>query len=78
MKTPENRPLIGPLPVAGAYVVGGYSGFGLMAAAGGAELLADYITGAALPEYAPAFAPQRYADPAYQARLAHWGDGGQL
>jgi len=78
VKTRENRPLIGPLPVAGAYIAGGYSGYGLMAAAGGAELLADYLTGAPLPDYALAFAPQRYADPAYLARLAHWDDGGQL
>jgi hypothetical protein len=42
-----------------------------------AELLGDY-SGAVLPDYAPAFAPARYADPAYQARLAHWGDSGQL
>jgi glycine/D-amino acid oxidase-like deaminating enzyme len=27
-KTPENRPLIGPLPVPGAYVIGALSGFG--------------------------------------------------
>ena len=78
VKTRDNRPLIGPLPVAGAYVVGGYSGYGLMAAAGGAELLADYVTGAALPEYAAAFAPGRFDDQAYLARLAAWGDTGQL
>jgi glycine/D-amino acid oxidase-like deaminating enzyme len=77
-KTRENRPLIGPLPVEGAYVVGAYSGYGLMAAAGGAELLADYVTGSPLPDYASAFAPGRYDDPAYRARLEHWDDGGQL
>lgn len=31
-KTRENRPLIGPLPVEGAYVIGALSGFGIMAA----------------------------------------------
>lgn len=77
-KTRENRPLIGPLPVAGAYVAGAYSGYGLMAAAGAAELLADHLTGAPLPAYAGAFAPARYADPAYLARLEQWDDAGQL
>ncbi len=78
IKTRENRPLIGALPVAGAYIVGGYSGYGLMVAAGGAELLADYLTGSTLPAYAPAFAPERYADPAYLARISQADDGGQL
>jgi glycine/D-amino acid oxidase-like deaminating enzyme len=77
-KTRENRPLIGPLPVEGAYVVGAYSGYGLMAAAGGAELLADYLTGAPLPSYAGAYAPARYDDPDYQTRLEAGDDGGQL
>jgi glycine/D-amino acid oxidase-like deaminating enzyme len=77
-KTRENRPLIGPLPVEGAYVAGAYSGYGLMAAAGGAELLADYLTGSPLPGYAAAFAPARYDDPEYRRRLEQWDDGGQL
>src|SRR5690606_1128051 len=29
-RTPENRPLIGPLPVEGAYINGGFGGFGMM------------------------------------------------
>jgi glycine/D-amino acid oxidase-like deaminating enzyme len=77
-KTRENRPLIGPLEVPGAYVLGALSGYGIMAACGAAELLADYITGAALPPDAAAFLPSRYDDPAYQALLAQWGDTGQL
>src|SRR5262249_41579154 len=36
-KTRENRPLIGPLPVAGAYVSSAYSGFGIMAGCAGGE-----------------------------------------
>jgi glycine/D-amino acid oxidase-like deaminating enzyme len=77
-KTRENRPLIGPLPVAGAYIIGALSGYGLMAACAAGELLAAHITGGALPPYAPAFALSRYDDPAYQALLANWGDVGQL
>jgi glycine/D-amino acid oxidase-like deaminating enzyme len=77
-KTVENRPLIGPLPVGGAYVIGALSGFGLMAACAAGELLAAHVTGGALPAYAPAFAPARYADPAYRARLATSDLTGQL
>jgi glycine/D-amino acid oxidase-like deaminating enzyme len=77
-KTRENRPLIGPLPVEGAYVVGALSGYGLMAACAAGELLAAHATGGSLPGYAPAFAPARYDDPAYLARLEAWGPTGQL
>jgi sarcosine oxidase subunit beta len=77
-RTRENRPLIGPLPVAGAYIAGGFSGFGLMAACGAGELLAQQLTGEALPPYAPAFSLARYDDPAYLAALARWGGDGQL
>ncbi|MCL4257873.1 MAG: FAD-binding oxidoreductase [Anaerolineales bacterium] len=77
-KTQENRPLAGPLSVPGAYVIGAASGYGIMAAAGLAELLAGHITGAQLPEYAPLFSLERYADPGYQALLANWGESWQL
>lgn len=77
-KTPENRPLCGPLPAAGAYVIGALSGFGLMAAAAAGELLAAHVTGAGLPPYAAAFAPSRYDDPAYRAQAERWGSAGQL
>jgi glycine/D-amino acid oxidase-like deaminating enzyme len=77
-KTRENRFLACPLPVEGAYVLGALSGYGLMAANGAADLLADWITERPLPAYAPAFHLDRYTDPAYHALLEHWGDGGQL
>jgi sarcosine oxidase, subunit beta len=77
-KTRENRFLAGPLPLDGAYVLGALSGYGLMAAAGAAELLADYIAERPLPRYAPAFRLDRYDDPAYGELLAGWGDSGQL
>ncbi|MFV9507119.1 MAG: NAD(P)/FAD-dependent oxidoreductase [Oscillochloridaceae bacterium umkhey_bin13] len=77
-RTPENRPLIGPLPVAGAWISGGYSGFGLMVACGAAELLAQQIVDAPLPSYAAAFHLARYDAPAYRAAVAAWGDDGQL
>jgi glycine/D-amino acid oxidase-like deaminating enzyme len=77
-KTRENRPLIGPLPVEGAYLIGAISGYGLMASCAAGELLAAHLTKTALPPYAPAFALERYQDPAYQRMLRNWGDSGQL
>src|SRR6185369_8788821 len=68
-KTPENRPLIGPLPVPGAFVIGALSGFGIMGSQAAGELLAAHVTGAQLPGYAPAFLLSRYEDAAYRARL---------
>ena len=78
VKTPENRPLIGPLPIEGLFISGAYSGFGIMAACAGGDLVARHVVGAALPDYAPAFMLSRYQDPAYRALLDKWGDGGQL
>lgn len=78
VKTVENRPLVGPLPVDGAYIIGALSGFGLMAACAAGEMLAAYIAGSSLPAYAPAFALSRYDKPAYQRLWANWEDTGQL
>ena len=78
IKTRENRPLIGPLPVDGAYVSGVYSGFGVMASCAGGELLARHIAEDTLPDYTPAFLLSRYQDNRYRALLDNWGDGGQL
>ena len=77
-KTAENRPLVGPSGVRGAYVCAAFSGFGLMAAPACGELLAAHIVGTARPGYERAFLPTRYDDPAYVALLANWGSTGQL
>jgi glycine/D-amino acid oxidase-like deaminating enzyme len=77
-RTPENRPLAGPLPVEGAYLCGALSGYGLMASAAASELVAAHITGSALPDYAPLFSIDRYADPVYRRWLAAWQPTGQL
>jgi sarcosine oxidase subunit beta len=77
-KTRENRPLAGPLPIEGAFVHGALSGFGLMASAATAELVAAYITSSDLPGYAPAFHPARFDDPEYLARTVGWDDTTQL
>lgn len=78
VKTRENRPLIGPLPLEGAYISCGYSGFGVMASCASGELMARHVIGAPLPEYAEAFMLERYEDAGYRAMLETWGDGGQL
>ena len=68
-KTEENRPLVGPLAVEGAYVNAAFSGYGLMAAPAAAELLAAYTVGDSLPDYAPKFRLDRYDDPSYRCAL---------
>ncbi|MCC6245306.1 MAG: FAD-binding oxidoreductase [Gemmatimonadaceae bacterium] len=77
-KTIENRPLIGPLPLQGAYVSAAFSGYGVMAAPAAGEILAAQITGSSQPSYAEAFLPDRYESAAYQERLRSWGGTGQL
>ena len=77
-KTRENRPLVGPMGVEGAFVIGAVSGYGIMSACGVGELLAAQVMGSELPSYASAFAPSRYADPEYLKRLESWGENGQL
>jgi glycine/D-amino acid oxidase-like deaminating enzyme len=78
MRTQENRPLVGPVSVEGAFVSCAYSGFGVMASCAGGELIAQHVADGSLPDYAPAFLPSRYSDPGYRALLENWGDGGQL
>ena len=77
-KTRENRPLVGPLSVEGAYVIGAVSGYGIMSACGVGELLAQHVIGAKLPEYAPALMPSRYADVEYLKSLEFLEDSGEL
>jgi sarcosine oxidase subunit beta len=77
-KTVENRPLVGPLPVGGAFINAGFSGYGLMAAPAAGELLAAHVTGSELPRYASAFLPDRHESAGYRARIATWGASGQL
>ncbi|MGH2606694.1 MAG: FAD-dependent oxidoreductase, partial [Anaerolineales bacterium] len=78
LKTRENRPLVGPLPVKRAYVLGALSGFGLMAAMACGELLAAHVTGTTLPGYASAFRLERYEDPVYLQMLRTWDSTGQI
>jgi glycine/D-amino acid oxidase-like deaminating enzyme len=77
-KTQENRPLIGALPVAGAYICAAMSGYGVMASCGAGDLLAARIVGEKLPPHAWWFELARYQDPEYQKLLQTWGISGQL
>ena len=77
-KTRENRPLMGPLPLEGAYIHAAFSGFGIMAAMGAAELLAAQVLGDPLPSHAWAFTLERYERPQYRRWLETWDDSGQL
>ena len=69
-KAPDNRPLIGPTSIDGVFVLGALSGYGIMASQAAADLLATYILEHPRPDYAPAFHPARFQDPAYQRMLA--------
>jgi glycine/D-amino acid oxidase-like deaminating enzyme len=72
-KTPENRPLVGPLPVEGAFIIAALSGIGLMSSHACGELLAAHVAGDKLPEYARWFLPSRYDDPQYRLLVEEWG-----
>jgi sarcosine oxidase, subunit beta len=69
-KTPDNRPLLGPTTIAGVFLLGALSGFGVMASQAAAELVAAHVLEQTLPGYAAAFLPGRFDDPAYRRRLA--------
>lgn len=76
-KTVENRPLIGPAGPEGLHLLCGFSGFGVMVAAGAADLLAAHVSGSALPAYADAFTLDRYDRPGYLDEVTA-ADSGQL
>ncbi len=77
-KTAENRPLIGPAGPDGFYLACAYSGFGVMVAAGGADLVSRHITAGPLPTYANDFLLDRYDNPDYLAAISGSVESGQL
>ena len=77
-KTRENHPLVGPMGVEGAFMIGAVSGYGIMSACGVGDLLAAHVTGAELPPYSTAFALSRYEDSGYTKNLEVWSESGQL
>ena len=58
--------------------MGALSGFGVMASVAAGELLAEQISGGALPPYAPAFSLERYQDPAYLELLDELEHGAEI
>jgi glycine/D-amino acid oxidase-like deaminating enzyme len=72
-KAPDNRPLIGALPIEGVYVLGALSGTGIMSSHASGELLALHVTGKPLPDYASAFLPSRFDSAEYVAQVEAWG-----
>ncbi|HEY5983407.1 MAG TPA: FAD-binding oxidoreductase [Anaerolineales bacterium] len=78
VRTRENRPLVGPTKIKGAYLIGALSGFGIMSACACGELLAAHVSGAELPTYASAFSLARYDDAAYVASLNQCSETGEL
>ena len=78
-RTPENLPLIGPLPgFDGLYTISALSGFGTMVACAAAKLLADWICENDLPAYAKDFDPGRYEHPRCPAEGSRDPNDGQL
>ena len=75
---PDNLPLVGPTGPEGFVVAGAVSGYGIMASAAVGELVALHVLGGRLPDYAAAFLPDRFDDPAYVASLDDLGDTGQI
>jgi len=77
-KTRENRPLVGPTPIKGVFLLGAISGYGIMSACGVGDLLSSHIAGIPLPAYAQSFVLNRYNDPSYLKWLETWNESGQL
>jgi glycine/D-amino acid oxidase-like deaminating enzyme len=76
--TEENWPLIGPMGVDGAFVVGALSGFGTMAACAAGSLCASWITGDDLPGYAGDLSMARYQDQSLMDTLKNAASRGVL
>ena len=67
--TEENWPLIGPLGVDNAYIVGALSGFGSMAAPAAGALCAAWIAGEELPAFAADLSPARHENERLMSEL---------
>ncbi len=59
-KTKENMPVIGPMGVDGTYILSALSGFGTMASCAAGELIAAWVAGDELPDYASQLSLERY------------------
>jgi len=77
-RTPENRPIISPTPIDGFYIIGAFSGFGLMASLGAADLISRQILNIHAPDFAKKFLLERYNKPDYLDQIMTWENTGQL
>lgn len=78
-RTPENWPVIGPLPQhEGLYTIAALSGYGTMTACAAGELLAAWMNESNLPSYARHFHPDRRDDPEILAEIESSTNDGQL
>ena len=76
--THENWPIIGPLDVDGAYIIGALSGFGSMAACAAGAICAAWIVDGDLPDYASQLSLTRYTDNALMDELGNSPSRGLL
>ena len=76
--TEENWPLIGPIGVTNAYVIGTLSGFGTMTACGAGALCAAMMAGTYLPDYANDLGLSRYDNVDLMTQLANLSSRGIL
>lgn len=67
--TRENWPLIGPMATEGAFVAGALSGYGTMGACATGALVAAWVLGGTLPDFARALSLARYDDKALMQDL---------
>jgi glycine/D-amino acid oxidase-like deaminating enzyme len=67
--TPENWPLIGPLRTRGAFVASALSGYGTMGACAAGALIAAWVGGTPLPDFARPLSLARYDDSALMQSL---------
>jgi len=76
--TDENWPLIGPMKTEGAFMVAALSGFGSMSACAAGKLVAAWVCGGELPDYARPLSAHRYADDELMTELANASSKGVL
>ena len=67
--TRENWPLIGPMATKGAFVAGALSGYGTMGACATGALVAAWVLGETLPDFARSLSLVRYDDKALMQGL---------
>ena len=76
--TRENWPLIGPMATKGAYVAGALSGYGTMGACATGALVAAWVLGETLPDFARSLSLARYDDKALMQGLLSAASTGVL